>query len=137
MTYQCDPREHRSGAKTRTYTPTFTMDTLLSIGNMCKHCGSNNIDVDQARGDAVCTNCGVVLEQNIIVSEVQFEVNSAGGSNVIGQFVSSEGNAENIIFRTEQNCNTYICFRSWQGPYYWWIPTWSWTRISTNHPTKR
>ena len=41
-------------------------------------------------------DCGSVLEQNIIVSEVQFEVNAAGGSNVIGQFVSAEGLDNNI-----------------------------------------
>ena len=58
---------------------------------VCKQCGCNDIDVDPARGDAVCTNCGSVLEDQIIVSEVQFEENSKGGANVIGQFVSSEG----------------------------------------------
>ena len=62
----------------------------------CKYCSGTNVDVDQARGDAVCMDCGSVLEQNIIVSEVQFEVNAAGGSNVIGQFVSAEGLDNNI-----------------------------------------
>ena len=58
---------------------------------VCKQCGCSDVEIDQARGDAVCTNCGSVLEDNIIVSEVQFEQNAAGASNVIGQFVSSEG----------------------------------------------
>lgn len=58
---------------------------------VCKHCGGSDVDVDQARGDAVCMTCGSVLEDNIIVSEVQFEQNAAGASNVIGQFVSTEG----------------------------------------------
>lgn len=56
----------------------------------CKNCGSAEIEVDSARGDAVCTNCGSVLEDNIIVSEVQFEEGAHGSSNAIGQFVSSE-----------------------------------------------
>ncbi|KAM8921721.1 transcription factor IIIB 90 kDa subunit isoform 2-T2 [Pelodytes ibericus] len=56
---------------------------------VCKSCGCTDIDVDAARGDAVCTGCGSVLEDNIIVSEVQF-VESGGGSSAVGQFVSSE-----------------------------------------------
>ncbi|XP_068618980.1 transcription factor IIIB 90 kDa subunit [Battus philenor] len=59
-------------------------------GKKCKHCGSSDIEVDPARGDAVCTNCGTVLEDNIIVSEVEFQDNAHGGSSAIGQFVSAE-----------------------------------------------
>lgn len=55
----------------------------------CKNCGSSEIETDSARGDAVCTNCGSVLEDNIIVSEVQFE-ETHGASNAVGQFVSSD-----------------------------------------------
>uniref|UniRef100_A0A336KA00 B-related factor 1 n=1 Tax=Culicoides sonorensis TaxID=179676 RepID=A0A336KA00_CULSO len=55
----------------------------------CKNCGSSEIETDSARGDAVCTNCGSVLEDNIIVSEVQFE-EAHGASNAVGQFVSSD-----------------------------------------------
>lgn len=57
-------------------------------GVKCKNCGSTDIEVDNARGDAVCTNCGSVLEDNIIVSEVQFE-EAGHGSTAIGQFVSA------------------------------------------------
>ncbi|KAF5906507.1 transcription factor IIIB 90 kDa subunit-like, partial [Clarias magur] len=57
----------------------------------CKNCGGADIDIDQARGSAVCTNCGSVLEDNIIVSEVQFVENSGGGASAIGQFVSADG----------------------------------------------
>ncbi|KAM9341454.1 BRF1 general transcription factor IIIB subunit a [Symphorus nematophorus] len=56
---------------------------------VCKNCGSSDIDVDAARGDAVCMGCGSVLEDNIIVSEVEF-VESGGGSLAVGQFVSAE-----------------------------------------------
>ncbi|KAK3516133.1 hypothetical protein QTP70_005421 [Hemibagrus guttatus] len=56
----------------------------------CKNCGGADIDIDQARGSAVCTACGSVLEDNIIVSEVQFVENSAGGASAIGQFVSAD-----------------------------------------------
>lgn len=57
----------------------------------CSNCGGSDIDTDPARGDAVCTGCGQVLESQIIVSEVQFMLNSGGGSSVIGQYVSNDG----------------------------------------------
>lgn len=44
-------------------------------GNKCKNCGSADIEIDSARGDAVCTACGSVLEDNIIVSEVRIALN--------------------------------------------------------------
>ncbi|XP_065077012.1 transcription factor IIIB 90 kDa subunit [Ochlerotatus camptorhynchus] len=59
-------------------------------GRKCNNCGSADIEVDNARGDAVCTNCGSVLEDNIIVSEVQFEENAHGASSAVGQFVASD-----------------------------------------------
>nr|XP_046267859.1 transcription factor IIIB 90 kDa subunit-like [Scatophagus argus] len=57
---------------------------------VCKNCGSRDIDVDQARGDAVCMGCGSVLEDNIIVAEVEFVESGGGGSLAVGQFVSAE-----------------------------------------------
>ncbi|XP_054913144.1 BRF1 RNA polymerase III transcription initiation factor subunit a [Poeciliopsis prolifica] len=65
---------------------------------VCKHCGSSDIDVDQARGDAVCMGCGSVLEDSIIVSEVEFVETGGGGSLAVGQFVSSEGGLKNPTF---------------------------------------
>ncbi|XP_017778266.1 PREDICTED: transcription factor IIIB 90 kDa subunit isoform X2 [Nicrophorus vespilloides] len=61
----------------------------MSSGRKCKNCGSFDIEVDPARGDAVCTNCGSVLEDTIIVSEIQFEDGNHGSTNAIGQFVSA------------------------------------------------
>lgn len=65
---------------------------------MCKNCGSSDIDVDHARGDAVCMTCGSVLEDNIIVSEVEFVETGGGGSSAVGQFVSSEAGGVNPAF---------------------------------------
>lgn len=56
----------------------------------CSVCNSNEIEIDSARGDEVCTNCGSVLADNIIVSEVQFEENAVGNSSAVGQFVSAD-----------------------------------------------
>ncbi|KAJ8341337.1 hypothetical protein SKAU_G00336280 [Synaphobranchus kaupii] len=66
----------------------------------CKNCGCADIDVDQARGDAVCMGCGSVLEDNIIVSEVQFVETGGGGSAAVGQFVSADGSAKAISLGT-------------------------------------
>lgn len=63
----------------------------MMAGTVCSQCGGTDIEYDQARGDAVCTGCGSVLEDNIIVSEVTFVEQSSGSSSVIGQFVSAEG----------------------------------------------
>lgn len=58
---------------------------------VCKNCGCSDIDVDQARGNAVCMGCGSVLEDNVIVSEVEFVETGGGASHAVGRFVASEG----------------------------------------------
>lgn len=63
----------------------------MSKSTVCSNCGGAEIEYDAGRGDAVCTNCGSVLEEDIIVSEVSFQEKSSGASSVVGQFVSSEG----------------------------------------------
>lgn len=95
----------------------------MSSGRKCKNCGSSDIEVDQARGDAVCTNCGSVLEDNIIVAEIQFEEGAHGTSNAIGQFVSadSKGGASkfgackdyfiNVHIVTSNFMNNVICYK--------------------------
>ena len=65
---------------------------------ICKNCGGSDIDVDQARGDAVCMTCGSVLEDNIIVSEVEFVETGGGGSSAVGQFVSADGENETKLY---------------------------------------
>jgi transcription factor IIIB subunit 2 len=61
----------------------------MSSSIVCKTCNSSDIEADRARGITYCTNCGNVLEESIIVSEVQIEEAAGGGCNIIGQFVSS------------------------------------------------
>lgn len=69
----------------------------MSSTGVCTHCGCTEIDKDPARGDAVCTNCGSVLEDQIIVSEIQFEEHTTGASSVIGQFVSTDGSKSHSL----------------------------------------
>ena len=64
----------------------------------CKSCGSTDIDVDPSRADAVCTNCGNVLESSIIVSDIQFEENAHGGASAIGTFVPGDAKGETKNF---------------------------------------
>ncbi|XP_050295418.1 transcription factor IIIB 90 kDa subunit [Anthonomus grandis grandis] len=70
----------------------------MSSGRKCKNCGSSDIEVDPARGDAVCTNCGSVLEENVIVAEVQYEEGAHGTSSAIGQFVASDSKGGSAKF---------------------------------------
>ena len=55
----------------------------------CNACGGTEIDYDPSRGDAVCIQCGTVLEENTIVNEVTFAQDAGGTSSVVGQFVSA------------------------------------------------
>lgn len=79
----------------------------MSSGKKCKNCGSSDIEVDPSRGDAVCTNCGSVLEDNIIVAEVQFEENARGASSTVGQFVSADSKGGASGFGASKNL-TYM-----------------------------
>ncbi|KAJ3612950.1 hypothetical protein NHX12_019207 [Muraenolepis orangiensis] len=63
----------------------------------CLNCGGTAIDVDQARGDAVCMGCGSVLEDNIIVSEVEF-ADRGGSARAMGQFVAGDSGGKNPNF---------------------------------------
>lgn len=56
---------------------------------MCPNCGGRDIEQHDASGASVCTECGVVVEENAIVSAVEFAENSGGSSSMVGQFVSA------------------------------------------------
>ncbi|KAL3230688.1 Transcription factor IIIB 70 kDa subunit [Nakaseomyces bracarensis] len=58
----------------------------------CKGCGSTDLVVDtsNANNDLVCQNCGIVCEDNPIVSEVTFAETSSGAATVTGSFVSAD-----------------------------------------------
>ncbi|KAA8578036.1 hypothetical protein FQN60_011468 [Etheostoma spectabile] len=74
---------------------------------VCKTCGGADIDVDQARGSAVCTGCGSVLEDNIIVSEVQFVEGSGGVSSAVGQFVSADGETQQLVYTRQKHTSDH------------------------------
>ena len=54
----------------------------------CPSCHSTNIQANDSTGESVCTNCGVVCEENTIVSTIEFQ-EIGERSAVIGQYVSA------------------------------------------------
>ncbi|KAJ9476692.1 Transcription factor IIIB 70 kDa subunit [Pseudozyma hubeiensis] len=54
----------------------------------CTNCGSSAIDF--ANNQAVCSQCGVVLEESQIVSDITFGENSAGGAVVQGSMIAAD-----------------------------------------------
>lgn len=58
----------------------------------CKTCGHTQFDVNRytAAGDVSCLRCGTVLEENPIVSEVQFGESSSGAAMVQGAMVGAD-----------------------------------------------
>jgi transcription factor IIIB 90 kDa subunit len=55
----------------------------------CPNCASTAIELHDASGVTVCTECGVVVEENLIVSAIEFVEGAGGASNMVGQFVSA------------------------------------------------
>ena len=49
----------------------FDANRCSAMPTACQKCGCSEIEYDQARADAVCTGCGCVLEESLIVSEVK------------------------------------------------------------------
>lgn len=73
------------------------------FGATCNHCGSTELESDPTRGDTFCTKCGSVIEENLIVSELQFEEGSHGAANLIGRMVSSDANYKSLAAGTIGN----------------------------------
>eukprot|EP00977_Amphora_coffeiformis_P002072 scaffold394_cov166-Amphora_coffeaeformis.AAC.4 len=59
-----------------------------SSGLICPDCGSRDVEQQDASGASVCTECGVVVEENAIVSSVEFVEGAGGSATMVGKFVS-------------------------------------------------
>ncbi|MES1904389.1 MAG: transcription factor TFIIIB subunit brf1 [Paramarteilia canceri] len=60
----------------------------------CVECGGLNFEVDDARGDSFCLDCGAVQKQHessFIVASVEFQESAGGAKHVVGQHINSEG----------------------------------------------
>lgn len=51
----------------------------------CPNCNSCNIESLGASGSSVCTDCGIIVEENTIVSSVEFVEGAGGSSSMVGQ----------------------------------------------------
>jgi len=54
----------------------------------CPKCSSRDIDFQESAGVSICVNCGTVVEENTIVSSIEFQ-ETGDRSHVIGQYVSA------------------------------------------------
>ncbi|KAK8814288.1 hypothetical protein WA158_008150 [Blastocystis sp. Blastoise] len=64
----------------------------MSKTNVCPHCGGTNIDTGTSGGTLTCIDCGTVLDENDIISSVEFSEGTGGSSNVVGTFVGPGSN---------------------------------------------
>uniref|UniRef100_A0A6B2FYX8 Transcription factor IIIB 90 kDa subunit (Trinotate prediction) n=1 Tax=Myxobolus squamalis TaxID=59785 RepID=A0A6B2FYX8_MYXSQ len=58
--------------------------------NVCPCCGESNFETDIEGGFIVCTDCGTLIKENIIVAEVEFQDHGTS-SRAVGKFVADEG----------------------------------------------
>ncbi|CDZ96516.1 transcription factor tfiiib complex subunit brf1 [Phaffia rhodozyma] len=56
----------------------------------CAACLSTVVEIDQAQGQTYCAGCGIVLEENTIVSEVTFGESSSGAAVLQGSYVGAD-----------------------------------------------
>ncbi|KAK1928392.1 Transcription factor IIIB subunit [Phytophthora citrophthora] len=59
------------------------------MASICPTCSCTEIDVVDVSGEAVCVSCGTILEENNIVSSIEFQESGGGAHSVVGQFVSA------------------------------------------------
>ena len=54
----------------------------------CSHCNSTDIEYSEAAGHSACVECGTLVEEDALVSTVEFQ-ESGDRSHVVGTFVSA------------------------------------------------
>ncbi|KAL3816822.1 hypothetical protein ACHAXA_008685 [Cyclostephanos tholiformis] len=59
----------------------------------CPNCNSSNIEALGPSGSSVCTDCGIIVEENTIVSTVEFVEGAGGSSSMVGQFVGANSSS--------------------------------------------
>ena len=69
--------------------PTATTTAAASSTFHCPNCNSPNIESLGPSGSSVCTDCGIIVEENTIVSSVEFVEGTGGSSSMVGQFVGA------------------------------------------------
>jgi transcription factor IIIB subunit 2 len=67
----------------------------------CSSCGSTNIETDYTKGNSYCTTCGVIADEDHVISDVAFD-----NTKVIGTFVSDHRNGTSYL---RNKHGSYIC----------------------------
>jgi transcription factor IIIB subunit 2 len=57
----------------------------------CLKCGSRDIDFQESGGVSICVNCGTVLEENTIVSSIEFQVSCSSITFLFNSWLGSRG----------------------------------------------
>ena len=86
---QKQPAREQGPSMSRVAPPPPPPANLNSSSIFCPSCGSREIEQQDASGASVCMECGVVVEENAIVSAVEFAEGAGGATSMIGQFVSA------------------------------------------------
>lgn len=55
----------------------------------CVACLSEVVEIDSTQGQTYCGGCGIVLEENTIVSEIAFGESSSGAAVAMGSYVGA------------------------------------------------
>jgi hypothetical protein len=59
------------------------MGSNLSLDiTQCPSCGCTEIGFNEAGGESICTNCGRILEENNIVSSIEFSESASGSRSL-------------------------------------------------------
>ena len=90
----------------------------LVNGMECPSCSSRDIEFIESSGHRVCVSCGTVLEENAIVSSVEFQ-ECGDRSHVVGQFVSATSSKVRLI-EEYLYCLTYCCWFILSCYYYYY-----------------
>ncbi len=64
---------------------------MSSGKTFCPNCGSTEIEMHEASGASICVECGLVVEENAIVSSVEFVEGAGGTASMMGQYVGPNG----------------------------------------------
>eukprot|EP00158_Paraphelidium_tribonemae_P004312 Partr_v1_DN26686_c1_g1_i2_m69317 putative BRF1 homolog, subunit of RNA polymerase III transcription initiation factor IIIB (S. cerevisiae) len=72
----------------------------------CPNCPGAAIEYDNATGSSYCTQCGAVLEESTITSELTFMEGGDGSARMVGQFVSAERSGLRSVGLRNRRMNT-------------------------------
>lgn len=100
--FYCSTLAHSNKTYEQTYYLCFNcvysyLYIYLSSKMQCSSCGSHDIDFNESAGHAVCVVCGTVLEENTIVSSIEFQ-EAGDRSQIVGQFVSGNCSQVWVLF---------------------------------------